>query len=65
MGILNTADDTANLQVYGIDVASDFYAPVRNRLVAGEFLAADDRSGILLGKRLAESMGLRPEARSA
>ena len=58
-GILNTADDTANLQVYGIDVASDFYAPVRNGLVAGEFLAADDRSGILLGKRLAESLGLQ------
>jgi ABC-type lipoprotein release transport system permease subunit len=60
MGIINTADDTANLQVYGIDVASDFYAPVRNGLVAGEFLAADDRSGIMLGKRLAESMGLQP-----
>lgn len=58
-GILNTADDTANLQVYGIDVASDFYAPVRNGMVAGEFLAADDRSGILLGKRLAESLGLQ------
>ena len=58
-GIINTADDTANLQVYGIDVASDFYAPVRNGMVAGEFLAADDRSGLLLGKRLAESLGLQ------
>lgn len=58
-GIINTADDTANLQVYGIDVNSEFYAPVRNGLVAGEFLAADDRSGILLGKRLAESLGLQ------
>jgi len=58
-GILNTADDTANLQVYGVDVTSDFYAPVRNGLVAGDFLAADDRSGILLGKRLANSLGLQ------
>jgi len=58
-GIINTADDTANLQVYGIDVASDFYAPVRNGMVAGEFLTADDRSGLLLGKRLAESLGLQ------
>jgi ABC-type lipoprotein release transport system permease subunit len=57
-GILNTADETTNLQVYGIDVASDFYAPVRNGIVAGEWLAADDRSGIVLGRRLAESMGL-------
>ncbi len=60
VGIVNTAEDTANLQVYGIDVTSDFYAPVRDGLVAGEFLAADDRSGILLGKRLADSMGLQP-----
>ena len=60
IGILNTAEDTTNLQVYGIDVTSDFYAPVRDGLVAGEFLAADDRSGILLGKRLADSMGLQP-----
>ena len=60
VGILNTAEDTTNLQVYGIDVTSDFYAPVRDGLVAGEFLAADDRSGILLGKRLADSMGLQP-----
>jgi ABC-type lipoprotein release transport system permease subunit len=59
-GILNTPDDTTNLQVYGIDVTSDFYAPVRDGLVAGEFLAADDRNGLLLGQRLAESMGLAP-----
>ena len=60
IGILNTAEDTTNLQVYGIDVTSDFYAPVRDGLVEGEFLAADDRGGILLGKRLADSMGLQP-----
>jgi ABC-type lipoprotein release transport system permease subunit len=63
VGILNTAEDTTNLQVYGIDVTSDFYAPVRDGLVAGEFLAADDRSGILLGKRLADSMGLQPDSK--
>jgi ABC-type lipoprotein release transport system permease subunit len=60
VGILNTPDDTTNLQVYGIDVTSDFYAPVRDGMVAGEFLSPDDRSGILLGRRLAESMGLQP-----
>jgi ABC-type lipoprotein release transport system permease subunit len=60
VGILNTADETTNLQVYGVDVTSDFYAPVRNGIEAGEWLAADDRSGIVLGRRLAESMGLQP-----
>lgn len=59
-GILNTPDESASLQVHGIDVASDFYAPVRDGIVAGDWLLADDRSGIVLGKRLAESMGLAP-----
>jgi ABC-type lipoprotein release transport system permease subunit len=64
-GILNTPDDTTNLQVYGIDVTSDFYAPVRDGLVAGEFLAPDDRGGILLGQRLADSMGLAPGSKAS
>jgi ABC-type lipoprotein release transport system permease subunit len=59
VGILNTPEETTNLQVYGVDVASDFYAPVRDGMVAGDWLAADDRSGIVLGRRLAESMGLQ------
>jgi ABC-type lipoprotein release transport system permease subunit len=57
-GIVNTADDSDNVRIFGIDVTSDFYAPVRDGVVAGEFLAADDRSGVLLGQRLAESLGL-------
>jgi ABC-type lipoprotein release transport system permease subunit len=57
-GIVNTIDDSANVRVFGIDVASDFYAPVRAGLTAGEFLAADDRSGVLFGERLADSLGL-------
>ena len=32
--------------------------PIREGLVAGEFLTADDRSGILIGKRLADDLGL-------
>lgn len=59
VGILNTAEETTDLQVYGVDVTSDFYAPVRNGMVAGEWLAPDDRSGIVLGRSLAESMGLQ------
>lgn len=55
-GILETADDSAGLRVYGIDTDSPIYAPIREAVVAGEFLAADDRGGILIGKRLADSM---------
>jgi ABC-type lipoprotein release transport system permease subunit len=56
--ILNTSDESMGLQLYGIDVASPLYDPIRGSLVAGEFLVANDRSGVMLGKRLADSLGL-------
>jgi ABC-type lipoprotein release transport system permease subunit len=56
--ILETIDDSAGLQIYGVDTASPIYAPIRDAVVAGEYLAPDDRSGILLGKRLADSMNI-------
>ena len=56
--ILNTSDESAGLQLHGIDVNSPVYAPIRQGLVAGEFLTPDDRSGILLGKRLADDLGI-------
>lgn len=58
-GILETMDDSARLQVYGVDTASPIYAPIRSAMVAGEFLASDDRGGILIGKRLADSLGVQ------
>jgi ABC-type lipoprotein release transport system permease subunit len=57
-GILNTVDDSAGLQVYGIDTTSPIHAPIQEAVVAGAFLQPDDRSGILLGQRLADSLGL-------
>jgi ABC-type lipoprotein release transport system permease subunit len=57
-GILNTAEDSVGTRVFGIDPNSEVVAPFREGLVAGTFLAADDRSGVLISRRLAESMGL-------
>ena len=57
-GILNTRDDSAGLRIYGIDPTSPIYAPIQDALVAGTFLTADDRSGILMGKRLANMLGI-------
>jgi ABC-type lipoprotein release transport system permease subunit len=57
-GILDTLDDSAGLQIYGIDIASPIYAPIQSALVAGTFLTPDDRNGILLGKPLADSLGI-------
>ncbi len=56
--ILNTANESVGLQLHGIDVTSSHYAPVRDGLVAGAYLASDDRGGVLLGERLADDLGL-------
>ncbi len=55
--IAATPADSARLRLYGIDTASPIYEPIRSAMVAGEFLSADDRGGILIGDRLAASLG--------
>jgi ABC-type lipoprotein release transport system permease subunit len=57
-GILNTADESVGLRVYGVEPLAETMAPFREGLVAGAWLAPDDRSGVLVGRRLAETMGL-------
>ena len=57
-GYLNTRDESVGLRIYGIDTGSEIYSPFSENMVSGQFLTADDRSGILIGKRLADSLGL-------
>ncbi|MCE7982937.1 MAG: ABC transporter permease [Caldilinea sp. CFX5] len=57
-GILNTADESSGVRVYGIDTTSALYAPIQSGMVAGAFLRADDRNGILLGQHLADNLGV-------
>jgi len=57
-GILGTRDETVGVRVFGIDPFSEAHAPIRESLVAGQFLSPDDRSGILIGQQLAKSLGL-------
>ncbi|HZY43136.1 MAG TPA: FtsX-like permease family protein, partial [Anaerolineae bacterium] len=57
-GIVNTIEDSAGVQIFGIDTTSPIYEPIQSSIVAGNFLTADDRNGILLGKRLAASLGV-------
>jgi len=57
-GILATSEESAGVQVFGIDPLSETSTPFREGLVAGEFLAPDDRDSILVGERLARSLGL-------
>ena len=57
-GVLSTVRESAGLQVTGIDPGDEFHAPVRDGMVAGEYLTADARGQILLGQRLADDMGI-------
>lgn len=59
-GILVTGDESLGVSVVGIDPASAANAPFRDGLLEGEWLAPDDREGILLGYALANKRGLRP-----
>jgi ABC-type lipoprotein release transport system permease subunit len=56
--ILNTIDQSAGLQLFGIDTTSALYDPIRAGVVAGDWLAPDDREGILIGRGLADSLGI-------
>jgi putative ABC transport system permease protein len=58
-GIVAVADQTFGVRVMGIDPLSEANAPYREGLVAGEFLTADDRSGIFIGKSLADKTKLK------
>ena len=56
--ILTTRDESTDLKLFGIDTESAIYDPFRQAMVAGEFLTPDDRSGILISKSLADSLGI-------
>jgi ABC-type lipoprotein release transport system permease subunit len=57
-GIVSTREESVGVRVFGIDALSDVHARIRDGLAAGEYLQPDDRSGVLLGQRLAESLGM-------
>lgn len=57
-GIVSIRDESVGVQIMGIVPESEANDPYRNGLVAGSFLAADDREGILIGYPLAESLAL-------
>lgn len=57
-GIVTRGENSKGVQVIGIDpdsVANDIY---RQGVIAGEFITSEDREGILVGKPLADKLGL-------
>jgi ABC-type lipoprotein release transport system permease subunit len=57
-GIVTIGDQSVGVRVVGIDPASAANAPFKDGLVSGEFITADDREGVLIGKTLADNLGV-------
>ena len=57
-GFVTTSDESAPVRVVGIDPPSGANAPYRDGILEGEFLAPDDREGLLIGWSLARRLGL-------
>jgi ABC-type lipoprotein release transport system permease subunit len=58
-GILTDGDETSGVRVMGFDPASPANATFRDGMLNGEFLTADDRSGILVGQTMADKLKLK------
>ncbi len=58
-GIVSSGDESLGVRVIGIDPASAANDPYRSGLVGGTFLTADDTGGILIGKTLADKVGVK------
>ncbi len=57
-GFVSTGNESAGARIFGIDPLSEANAPYREGLVSGDFLTPDDREGILVGRPLADKLGL-------
>lgn len=58
-GIVSSRSQTAGVQIIGIEPESSANDPYRDGLVSGDFLQPDDREGVLIGRPLAEKLGLK------
>jgi ABC-type lipoprotein release transport system permease subunit len=61
-GIVVVGDTSTGVRVVGIDPAAPASAPFRDGLITGDYLTADDRAGLLIGRTLADRLGLAPGA---
>ncbi|MEW6083687.1 MAG: ABC transporter permease [Chloroflexota bacterium] len=56
--ILTIRDESKGVQILGIDPPSMANQPFREGMIAGEFIQADDREGVLIGNILADKLNL-------
>ena len=58
-GFLSTVNESAGVRIYRIDPQSVANDPYREGMLEGNFLTADDREGLLLGKPAADKLHLK------
>lgn len=58
-GILAVGDETAGVQVVGIDPLSEANLPYQEGLLEGTYLTPEDREGLLMGQALAVKLGVK------
>jgi ABC-type lipoprotein release transport system permease subunit len=58
-GIIASGEDSTGVRVIGIDPPSAANAPFVDGMLAGSFLSAGDREGVLIGRPLADKLGLQ------
>lgn len=58
-GIVAAGNNSAAARIFGVEPASSANEPYRSGILSGEWLSADDRDGIVIGRPLAEKLGLK------
>lgn len=58
-GFLSNGNESAGARIIGIDPASAANDPYRQGLLSGDYLTADDREGLLVGKPMADKLRLK------
>ena len=56
-GIVTVGENTAGVRVVGMDPISPANEPFQQGIVAGQYITADDREGLLIGRTLADKLG--------
>jgi len=57
-GIIAKRDESINVRVFGIDPLAESSDAYKEAIIEGHFIDPEDREGVLIGQRLAKSMGL-------
>jgi putative ABC transport system permease protein len=57
-GIVVAGDLSVGVRIIGVDPASPANAPVTDGILSGQFIQPDDREGLVIGKALADKLGL-------